>query len=111
MNVWVIIYNIVGLFLTSSLGVAVINWVFEKVEGNKVINKSERRRIALDIVEEVVVFVQQNFKGGTTQRTNAIKLIDQRFKDNGWDKHFTVAQIEQMTEAIYKSLKLKGVLR
>lgn len=104
------IYNLLIFFFSTTLGLSILSWLIEKISQASANTKDKRRKIVLDMLEEIVVYVEKNFEGGGVQKAQAVKFINQRLADNKWSKYFTADQIEVMLESVYKSLKLKGVL-
>lgn len=104
------IYNLLIIFLSTTLGVSTLSWLGEKISQASALTKDKRRKLVLDMLEETVVYAEKNFEGGGVQKAQAVKLINQRLADNKWSKHFTADQLEVMLEGVYKALKLKGVL-
>lgn len=104
------IYNLLIIFLSTTLGVSTLSWLGEKISQASASTKDKRRKIVLDMLEETVVYVEKNFEGGGVQKSKAKQIINKRLADNNWSKHFTADQLEVMLESVYKALKLKGVL-
>ena len=105
-------YIILGLKIVA--GVVAIptigGWLIIKIDDLIVNTKDKRRKMMLEWLKEGMVFVQKEYAGGTKQKAELQKLIDDRLKANSWTKNFTEAQIEQMLEATFVELKSKGLV-
>lgn len=105
-------YIILGLKIIA--GVVAIptigGWLIVKIDEVIVNTKDKRRKMILEWLKEGMVFVQKEYAGGTKQKAELQKLIDDRLKANRWAKNFTSEQIEQMLEATFVELKSKGLV-
>ena len=105
-------YVILGLKIIA--GVVAIptigGWLIVKIDELIANTKDKRRKMMLEWLKEGMVFVQKEYAGGTKQKAELQKLIDNRLKANRWTKNFTEEQIEQMLEATFVELKSKGIV-
>lgn len=105
-------YIILGLKIVA--GVIAIptigGWLIIKIDDLIVNTKDKRRKMMLEWLKEGMVFVQKEYAGGTKQKAELQKLINNRLQANKWTKNFTEEQIEQMLEATFVELKSKGLV-
>lgn len=86
LNTIITLVTLAGLF--SPLVVQVINWL-------KLRSKNERVRLALTFAEQVVHSIEEaNAYLPESKKNEAIKMLNQRLKDNGIDKQFNREQLE-----------------
>ena len=85
-------------------------WLVVNIDDLIVNTKDNRRKMMLEWLKEGMVFVQKEYAGGTKQKAELQKLIDNRLQANKWTNDFTSEQIEQMLEATFVELKSKGIL-
>ena len=104
---WFILgWSIVGVLMSGSVGA----WLIAKIDELILNTKDKRRKMMLEWLKEGMVFVQKEYAGGTKQKAELQKLIDNRLQANKWTKNFTEEQIEQMLEATFVELKSKGLV-
>lgn len=105
-------YIILGLKIIAGVVAipAIGGWLIAKIDALIVTTKDKRRKMMLEWLKEGMVFVQKEYAGGTKQKAELQKLIDNRLQDNKWTKNFTEEQIEQMLEATFVELKSKGIV-
>jgi len=85
-------------------------WLIVKADDLIMNTKDKRRKMMFEWLREGMVFVQKEYAGGTKQKAELQKLIDDRLKANSWTNKFTSEQIEQMLEATFVELKSKGIV-
>lgn len=105
-------YIILGLKIIAGVVAipAVGGWLVAKIDELIVNTKDKRRKMMLEWLKEGMVFVQKEYAGGTKQKAELKKLIDDRLQANKWTNNFTEEQIEQMLEATFVELKSKGLV-
>lgn len=105
-------YIILGLKIIAGIVAipAIGGWLIAKIDSLIVSTKDKRRKMMLEWLKEGMVFVQKEYAGGTKQKAELMKLINQRLQDNNMTKRFTAEQIEQMLEATFVELKAKGLV-
>lgn len=105
-------YIILGLKIIAGVVAipAIGGWLIAKIDALIVTTKDKRRKMMFEWLKEGMVFVQKEYAGGTKQKAELQKLIDDRLKANSWTKNFTSEQIEQMLEATFVELKSKGIV-
>ena len=105
-------YIVLGLKIIAGVVAipAIGGWLIAKVDDLIVTTKDKRRKMMLEWLKEGMVFVQKEYAGGTKQKAELQKLINNRLQDNKWTKNFTEEQIEQMLEATFVELKSKGLV-
>lgn len=105
-------YIILGLKIIAGIVAipAIGAWLIAKIDALIVTTKDKRRKMMLEWLKEGMVFVQKEYAGGTKQKAELQKLIDNRLQANKWTKNFTEEQIEQMLEATFVELKSKGLV-
>ena len=105
-------YIILGLKIISGIVAipAIGGWLLVKTDELIVNTKDKRRKMMLEWLKEGMVFVQKEYAGGTKQKAELQKLINNRLQANKWTKNFTEEQIEQMLEATFVELKSKGLV-
>ena len=105
-------YIILGLKIIAGVVAipAVGGWLIVKIDELIVTTKDKRRKMMLEWLKEGMVFVQKEYAGGTKQKAELQKLINNRLQANNWTKNFTEEQIEQMLEATFVDLKSKGLV-
>lgn len=105
-------YIILGLKIIAGVVAipAIGGWLIAKIDALIVTTKDKRRKMMLEWLKEGMVFVQKEYGGGTKQKAELQKLIDNRLQANKWTKNFTSEQIEQMLEATFVELKSKGIV-
>lgn len=105
-------YIILGLKIIAGIVAipAVGGWLIVKTDELIVNTKDKRRKMMLEWLKEGMVFVQKEYAGGTNQKAELQKLINNRLQANKWTKNFTEEQIEQMLEATFVELKSKGLV-
>lgn len=104
---WFILgWSIVGVLMSGSVG----TWLIVKADDLVLNTKDKRRKMMLEWLKEGMVFVQKEYAGGTKQKAELQKLINNRLQANKWTKNFTSEQIEQMLEATFVELKSKGLV-
>lgn len=108
----VVDYIILGLKIVAGVVAipAVGGWLIAKIDALIVTTKDKRRKMMLEWLKEGMVFVQKEYAGGTKQKSELQKLINNRLQANKWTKNFTEEQIEQMLEATFVELKIKGIV-
>ena len=97
---------IAGVVAIPTIG----GWLIAKIDLLIVSTKDKRRKMMLEWLKEGMVFVQKEYAGGTKQKAELQKLINDRLQANKWTKNFTEEQIEQMLEATFVELKSKGLV-
>ena len=97
---------IAGIVAIPTIG----GWLIVKMDELIVNTKDKRRKMMLEWLKEGMVFVQKEYAGGTKQKAELQKLIDNRLQANKWTNDFTSEQIEQMLEATFVELKSKGLV-
>lgn len=104
---WFILgWSIIGVLMSGSVG----TWLIVKADDLVMNTKDKRRKMMFEWLREGMVFVQKTYTGGTQQKAELMKLINQRLQDNHMTKRFTAEQIEQMLEATFVELKAKGLV-
>lgn len=105
-------YIILGLKIIAGIVAipAIGGWLLVKTDELIVNTKDKRRKMMLEWLKEGMVFVQKEYAGGTKQKAELQKLIDNRLQANKWTNDFTSEQIEQMLEATFVELKSKGLV-
>ena len=105
-------YIILGLkIIAGVVAIPIIgSWLLVKTDELIVNTKDKRRKMMLEWLKEGMVFVQKEYAGGTKQKAELQKLIDNRLQANKWTNDFTSEQIEQMLEATFIELKSKGLV-
>lgn len=105
-------YIILGLKIIAGVVAipAIGGWLIAKIDALIVTTKDKRRKMMLEWLKEGMVFVQKEYAGGTKQKAELQKLINNRLQANKWTKNFTEEQIEQMLEATFVELKSKGLV-
>lgn len=105
-------YIVLGLKIIAGVIAipAVGGWLLVKTDELIVNTKDKRRKMMLEWLKEGMVFVQKEYAGGTKQKAELQKLIDNRLQANKWTNDFTSEQIEQMLEATFVELKSKGLV-
>lgn len=105
-------YIILGLKIIAGVVAipAIGGWLIAKIDALIVTTKDKRRKMMLEWLKEGMVFVQKEYAGGTKQKAELQKLINDRLQANKWTKNFTEEQIEQMLEATFVELKSKGLV-
>lgn len=105
-------YIILGLKIIAGVVAipAIGGWLLVKTDELIVNTKDKRRKMMLEWLKEGMVFVQKEYAGGTKQKAELQKLIDNRLQANKWTNDFTSEQIEQMLEATFVELKNKGLV-
>lgn len=105
-------YIVLGLKIIAGVVAipAIGGWLIAKIDVLIVTTKDKRRKMMLEWLKEGMVFVQKEYAGGTKQKAELQKLIDDRLQANKWTKNFTEEQIEQMLEATFVELKIKGII-
>ena len=105
-------YIILGLKIIAGVVAipAIGGWLIVKIDELIVNTKDKRRKMMLEWLKEGMVFVQKEYAGGTKQKAELQKLIDNRLQANKWTNDFTSEQIEQMLEATFVELKSKGLI-
>lgn len=105
-------YIILGLKIIAGVVAipAIGGWLIAKIDALIVSTKDKRRKMMLEWLKEGMVFVQKEYAGGTKQKAELQKLINDRLQANKWTKNFTEEQIEQMLEATFVELKSKGLV-
>ena len=108
----VVDYIILGLKIIAGVVAipAIGGWLIAKIDALIVTTKDKRRKMMLEWLKEGMVFVQKEYAGGTKQKAELQKLINNRLQANKWTKNFTEEQIEQMLEATFVELKSKGLV-
>lgn len=105
-------YIILGLKIIAGVVAipAIGGWLLVKTDELIVSTKDKRRKMMLEWLKEGMVFVQKEYAGGTKQKAELQKLINNRLQANKWTNDFTSEQIEQMLEATFVELKSKGLV-
>lgn len=105
-------YIILGLKIIAGVVAipAIGGWLIAKIDALIVTTKDKRRKMMLEWLKEGMVFVQKEYAGGTKQKAELQKLINNRLQANKWTKNFTEEQLEQMLEATFVELKSKGLV-
>ena len=105
-------YIVLGLKIIAGVVAipAIGGWLLVKTDELIVNTKDKRRKMMLEWLKEGMVFVQKEYAGGTKQKAELQKLIDNRLQANKWTNDFTSEQIEQMLEATFVELKSKGLV-
>lgn len=108
----VVDYIILGLkIIAGVIAIPTIGgWFLVKIDELIVNTKDKRRKMMLEWLKEGMVFVQKEYAGGTKQKAELQKLINDRLQANKWTENFTEEQIEQMLEATFVDLKSKGLV-
>lgn len=105
-------YIVLGLKIVAGVVAipAIGGWLIVKTDELILNTKDKRRKMMLEWLKEGMVFVQKEYAGGTKQKAELQKLINNRLQANKWTNNFTAEQIEQMLQATFVELKSKGLV-
>lgn len=109
--------NIIISFVSLTLAVVVLPYVFKQLEltevklkSEKITTKTKNLLFAIDIAKGVVIMAEKFLGTGSEQEDRAVALLQKRLAENNMSKFFTDTQIRQIIQQVYSLLKVDGTI-
>lgn len=109
--------DIIISFVSLTLAVIVLPYMFKQLEltevklkSEKITTKTKNLLFAIDIAKGVVIMAEKFLGTGSEQEDRAVALLQKRLAENNMTNLFTDTQIRQIIQQVYSLLKVDGTI-